>query len=282
MGVEAAMRQAYFFHYVGDARAVVPASSGGARCGRHDSVVGDFLAARGRTPSGAWAHMMIIIYQSGWNASRQSSTFFPPTSPKFDAPQPTTIMPLASIRSWLRSVSDSKANYWSTYVVDVTLLTFFLAWDRVRLHVAPIAALAQFLLGLGIWTLSEYAFHRWGYHMGIPIAREGHDRHHEDPLAYIAMPCVVTPVLFLPPQLLIAGWFGVRGISSLLAGWFGGFIAYSVMHHCLHHYKWRFAWFRHLQSQHRIHHALPETNYGVTMRFWDRVFRTEFTKDTRL
>src|SRR3954469_16667182 len=106
MGVEAAMGQANLFHDISDARAVVPAASGGARRGGDDSVVGDFLAAPGRTPSGAWVHMMILIYQSGWKPSHQSSTFFPPASPKFDAQQPTTIMPLASIRSWLRSVSD--------------------------------------------------------------------------------------------------------------------------------------------------------------------------------
>jgi 4-hydroxysphinganine ceramide fatty acyl 2-hydroxylase len=53
------------------------------------------------------------------------------------------------------------------------------------------------------------------------------------------------------------------------------------MHHSLHHYRLPFAWFRHLQSEHRIHHAMPETNFGVTMRFWDKVFGTEFTKAPR-
>jgi sterol desaturase/sphingolipid hydroxylase (fatty acid hydroxylase superfamily) len=95
------------------------------------------------------------------------------------------------------------------------------------------------------------------------------------------MPWFVTPLLFLPPQLLVAWWYGVHGFSTFLAGWFGGFIGYSFMHHSLHHYKLRYAWFRHLQSEHRIHHALPETNFGVTMRFWDRVFGTEFTKGPR-
>src|SRR5207248_2136870 len=44
--------------------------------------------------------------------------------------------------SWLLSVSESKTNYWATYVVDCTLLTFFLAWDAVQTgvcanHVRP-------------------------------------------------------------------------------------------------------------------------------------------------
>lgn len=187
----------------------------------------------------------------------------------------------ASVSSWILRVSESKTNYWATYVVDLTLLTFFLAWDSVRLDVGAAAIFALFAAGAFTWTLSEYAFHRWMYHWGLEITRSGHEKHHEDPTAYLAMPWFITPMLFLPLQLIVSGWYGARGFSAFLAGWFAGFIAYSFMHHSLHHYKLKYGWFRHLQSEHRIHHALPETNYGVTMRFWDRVFGTEFTKGRR-
>jgi sterol desaturase/sphingolipid hydroxylase (fatty acid hydroxylase superfamily) len=180
--------------------------------------------------------------------------------------------------SWILRVSESKSNYWGTYVVDLSLMTYFLVWDAARLRVSAAEIGALFVLGAFTWTLSEYAFHRWIYHLGFAITRNAHAKHHDDPTAYIAMPWFVTPLLFLPPQQLIGRWLGVHGFSSFLAGWFAGFIAYSFMHHSLHHYKLRFAWYRHLQSQHRIHHAFPETNFGVTMRVWDRVFRTEFTK----
>jgi sterol desaturase/sphingolipid hydroxylase (fatty acid hydroxylase superfamily) len=185
---------------------------------------------------------------------------------------------MASVTSWILGVSESKTNYWATYVVDLSLMTFFLAWDAVRLGVGMAAIIVLFAGGVFAWTLSEYVFHRWLYHLGFAIARSGHEKHHEDPTAYLALPWFVTPLMFLPPQLLVAGWYGAAGFSTFLAGWFGGFVAYSFMHHSLHHYKLKYAWFRHLQSEHRIHHALPETNFGVTMRFWDRVFGTEFTK----
>lgn len=183
-----------------------------------------------------------------------------------------------SLTSWILRVSESKTNYWFTYVVDLSLLTYFLAWDAVEFNVGLAATIVLFVTGSFAWTLTEYLFHRWVYHLGFTITRSGHEKHHEDPTAYLAMPWFITPLLFLPPQLLVSGWYGASGFSTFLAGWFGGFIAYSFMHHSLHHYKLKYAWFRHLQSEHRIHHALPETNYGVTMRFWDRVFGTEFTK----
>jgi sterol desaturase/sphingolipid hydroxylase (fatty acid hydroxylase superfamily) len=197
----------------------------------------------------------------------------PGASPTIDIPPQMT-----KPTQWLVAVSESKTNYWATYVVDLTILVFCLAWDATRFGVGPLAVVALFPLGIFVWTLTEYSFHRWFYHMGLAVTREGHEKHHEDPTAYIAMPWFVTPILFLPPQQIVGNWLGVPGFSTFLAGWFGGFIAYSFMHHSLHHYKLKFAWFRHLQSQHRIHHAMPETNFGVTMRFWDRVFGTEFTK----
>lgn len=185
----------------------------------------------------------------------------------------------ATARSpWLLRLSESEANYWTAHIVDFTLMLFFLAWDAFRLHVGGIEIAALFVAGIALWTFTEYAFHRWVYHLGFALARRGHERHHEDPTAHITMPWVVTPLVFLPLQQLVATGFGVRGFSAFLAGWFAGFLSYSILHHSLHHYQLRFAWYRHLQSQHRIHHAVPEVNFGVTMRYWDRVFGTEFRR----
>jgi sterol desaturase/sphingolipid hydroxylase (fatty acid hydroxylase superfamily) len=182
---------------------------------------------------------------------------------------------------WILRVSESRTNYWATYVVDTSLMLWFLAWDAFRLHVHALPMLACAVAGAFTWTFTEYTFHRWMYHMGLSLTTNAHEKHHDDPTAYIAMPFFITPLIFLPPQWLLAGWLHLAGVSSFLAGWLGGFIAYSYLHHSLHHHKLPFAWFRHLQSAHRIHHALPETNFGVTVRFWDRVFGTAFTKPPR-
>src|SRR5437763_14937674 len=86
-----------------------------------------------------------------------------------------------------------------------------------------------FSVGAFTWTLTEYAFHRWVYHLGFAVTREGHERHHGDPTAYIAMPWFVTRILFLPIQQGIARGLAVHGFSSFIAGWFGGFFVYSFM-----------------------------------------------------
>lgn len=185
------------------------------------------------------------------------------------------------LTSWLHEISESKTNYWMTYVVDLSLMTFFVAWDATALQVGAGIIAVLFCAGVFAWTLTEYMFHRWVYHLGFAITRDGHEKHHQNPTGYVAMPWFITSMLFVPPHLIIAWWFGVRGFSSVLGGWFFGFVAYGLIHHSLHHYKLPFAWFKHLQSEHRIHHALPETNFGVTMRFWDKVFGTQFKKAPR-
>ena len=179
--------------------------------------------------------------------------------------------------AWILRVAESKSNYSMTYVVDVGLMMFFLGWDLVHFGMALASVAVLFAIGAAVWTLTEYLFHRWVYHLGFAITRAGHEMHHQNPKGYLAMPWFISPILFVPPHLLIAGRLGVHGVSAFFAGWFGGFIAYSYLHHCLHHYKLPFAWYRHLQSWHRVHHAFPETNYGVTTRYWDRVFGKRVT-----
>src|SRR5579862_3956884 len=175
--------------------------------------------------------------------------------------------------SWILRVSEARWNYWTTYAVDLGLMSFFISWDALRMGTTGGRIVLWYGVGLLAWTLSEYVFHRWVYHLEFGIFSHGHDRHHEDPTAYVAMPWFVTPILFLPPQLLVAESFGIHGFSAFLAGCFQGFIGYSLFHHSLHHYKLPFAWYRHLQSQHRIHLAFPDKDFGVTMRYWDRIFR---------
>ncbi len=182
---------------------------------------------------------------------------------------------------WIVRLTESKVNYWANYVIDVVMIAFFLAYDGVRLGVSAYSMVGLWAMGFFVWTFTEYVFHRWMYHMGLPLTVDGHQKHHDDPTAYISMPFIVSPLLFLPIHGVFSVWLGIAGFSSVLSGWFGGYTIYSLMHHSLHHYKMPFAWLRHLQSQHRVHHALPDSNFGVTTRFWDRVFGTEFVKQSR-
>jgi len=71
------------------------------------------------------------------------------------------------------------------------------------------------------------------------------------------------------------GWSAFAGLQS---GWLAGFVFYSLVHHSHHHWQTKSGWMRHLKAYHRIHHQFPDKNYGVTMRFWDWVFKTQYRR----
>ena len=187
-----------------------------------------------------------------------------------------TIPLSANSREWLLSnFALGKKNYWFCFIADTLSGLFFLIWEY-RLHQSFILGKVALALiaGAGIWTITEYLFHRFLYHDLHGIFGDGHRIHHEDPESYVAMPWFMT-------TLTVFGiWYGlsiqlqVPLFSGMLGGWLLGFVAYSFVHHIHHHWDGRFMWMRKLKAYHRIHHQLPETNFGVTMPFWDMVFGT--------
>ena len=73
-------------------------------------------------------------------------------------------------------------------------------------------------------------------------------------------------------------YLGIPYFSSILAGWLVGFVWYSLVHHSHHHWIVKNGWLRRLKAYHRVHHHFPDYNFGVTMRFWDGIFRTTYRK----
>ncbi|PYS62267.1 MAG: hypothetical protein DMF74_13790, partial [Acidobacteria bacterium] len=95
----------------------------------------------------------------------------------------------------------------------------------------------------------------------------------------LGMPWYVTSGFFL----LMWYIFAVRLRESFAASFFGGIAAgyfyYCSVHHIQHHFRVANVWFRELTRHHNIHHRLQDVNFGVTNRFWDRVFGTQYRKE---
>ena len=134
-----------------------------------------------------------------------------------------------TLHETILGISQTRWNYWFTYAIDLSLMTFFLAWDAVWLGVTAGWMAPSYMLGLAAWSLTEYIFHRCVYHLEWGILSHGHETHHKDPRAYVAMPWFVTPILFIPPQLLVANYFGVRDSRP---SWPGGSAASSPTASC--------------------------------------------------
>lgn len=57
-----------------------------------------------------------------------------------------------------------------------------------------------------------------------------------------------------------------------------GYLAYDMIHYCLHHISSKKGYFKTLQRYHNQHHFSGEdAGYGVSSKFWDIIFRTELS-----
>ena len=102
-----------------------------------------------------------------------------------------------------------------------------------------------------------------------------HGIHHDNPRdeKRTLMP-PVPGLLFAGIYLGIAWLFIGQYSLILISGLVIGYLAYSSLHYAIHVYKAP-KWLQFLWTHHLLHHyQQPERAFGVTTRFWDKVFRT--------
>lgn len=165
--------------------------------------------------------------------------------------------------------------YWSGHVANwlYVVATFGVA-SYLSTAQDLVSSIMFFCFGLWVWTLLEYVFHRWAYHKNASFMAVGHLMHHDEPEALIGMPWVIN-MASLVGLFLVGSWiFGARQTGFVMSGIWLGHIVYTLVHHGIHHWNFKSAWFRGLKNHHKIHHKMPDKNLGVTTVFWDRLFGT--------
>jgi len=67
----------------------------------------------------------------------------------------------------------------------------------------------------------------------------------------------------------------------VFAGILSGYVCYDMVHYFLHHSNpQEGTWAKHMKIYHMQHHYKNGlVGFGVTMKFWDRIFDTELTKE---
>ena len=141
------------------------------------------------------------------------------------------------------------------------------------------------LAGIVAWTLTEYWLHRTFFHW-IPDSKWGpkmhffvHGVHHDWPhdKYRLVMPPAVSLTLFF---VFLVVWVGLLGELgwAVHAGYTVGYMIYDMTHYYVHHGKPKSKLFKLLRRHHMSHHfneKYQERRFGVSNRFWDRVFRTQ-------
>jgi dihydroceramide fatty acyl 2-hydroxylase len=139
------------------------------------------------------------------------------------------------------------------------------------------------LVGLALWTLTEYWLHRKVFHwepdhaIGSRLHFIIHGVHHDHPNDRLRL--VMPPAASIPLAALFFGafWlvFGVPGAYPAFAGFLAGYLVYDYTHYYLHHVVPKSELGKRLREQHMRHHFQDHRyGFGVSSPLWDAVFGT--------
>ena len=145
------------------------------------------------------------------------------------------------------------------------------------------------LLGMFLWTLTEYTVHRFVFHFEPRTAWQEkviflfHEIHHVQPQCKTRL--VMPPAASIPMAVIFYALFYlvfgvVLGISYWIAPTFAGFIIgyliYDMTHYATHHFPMRWGFMKFLKRYHMQHHyKTPDQRFGVSSPLWDIVFGTK-------
>lgn len=142
--------------------------------------------------------------------------------------------------------------------------------------------------GLLVWTLTEYALHRYVFHyvghsaLSKRIHHLIHGIHHDEPEdgTRLVMPPVaafiIAGILFAFFRLLI----GPVYVEPFFGFFLIGYLCYDYIHYSVHHFRPRTPIGRYLKQSHMLHHfAESDVRWGVSSPLWDIVFGTLGNKE---
>lgn len=173
--------------------------------------------------------------------------------------------------------------------LPVISLHFADAWRDFSGSQGGLAVLGALLvLGVFAWTLLEYIFHRFLFHMerALPAHQLAyslhfllHGVHHFLPMdrMRLVMPPVLFAALSVGPYVLFRAVLGQKYLNPLYCGAVGAYIAYDMCHYFFHHGLSRIDLVNRMKSYHMAHHYKDyNKGYGVTSILWDVIFHTTF------
>ncbi len=157
----------------------------------------------------------------------------------------------------------------------VALFTAYLGYEAVGWAMS----LALFVVGLLVWTLTEYILHRWVFHYE-PKSQWGqyvhfmvHRIHHDYPRdsTRLVMPLLVSIPLAALFYVAFSAIFTIYA-NTLFSGFIVGYMAYDSIHYATHHLPMTSRLGRFLKTYHMRHHFEDShVAFGVSNPLWDYV-----------
>jgi len=143
--------------------------------------------------------------------------------------------------------------------------------------------LPLFVLGILVWSLTEYFLHRFVFHF-VPKSNWGkqihfmfHGVHHDYPSdsTRLVMPPIISVPLAILFYFVFTNILGAHYLPPFFAGFIVGYLTYDLTHYAVHHFSLHGKFGLYLKQHHMRHHFMdPDNNFGVSSPLWDFVFGT--------
>lgn len=147
---------------------------------------------------------------------------------------------------------------------------------------------AAIIIGLFLWTLSEYLLHRFLFHFKPHTPRQErlsflfHGVHHAQPqdktrlVMPIALSIPLSALFYLAFVWIVGNLFGApTWVGPLFSGFLIGYLIYDLTHYATHHFPMRSGYAKYIKRYHMQHHyKTPYARFGVSSPVWDYVFGT--------
>jgi 4-hydroxysphinganine ceramide fatty acyl 2-hydroxylase len=154
-------------------------------------------------------------------------------------------------------------------------------------NIGIITYIEFFLIGLFVWTFTEYIMHRFVFHyvpknkLGLRLHFIFHGVHHDYPSD--AKRLVLPPSVSIPLATAFYFLFDAILPANYVFGFFPGFILgylfYDISHYAIHHFNFKGNIWKKIKQHHMLHHyQAPDRGYGVSSPLWDKIFRSDFIK----
>ncbi len=176
------------------------------------------------------------------------------------------------------------------FTVPLILYVPVMAWSCYKAftwHTSFLLFAGLLVGGIAIWTFTEYMLHRFVFHYelkgkwGERIHFIFHGVHHDYPSDRLRL--VMPPSVSIPLALLfffLFDWLLPDGyVYSFFPGFLAGYLVYDITHYAIHHFNFKNGIWKKIKQHHMLHHySDPYKGYGVSSKFWDHIFRSDFQK----
>ncbi|MCL5029862.1 MAG: sterol desaturase family protein [Bacteroidetes bacterium] len=170
-------------------------------------------------------------------------------------------------------------------IIYLPVILYFIYKSFVMSKITVLNILMLIVIGIIVWTFTEYTLHRFIFHykaksaFGEKIHFIFHGVHHDYPSdsKRLVMPPSVSIPLAILFYFIFDSLLGKSYVAPFFVGFLTGYLFYDITHYAVHHFNIHNKFWLALKKHHMKHHYQnSELGFGVSSPVWDKIIGTDF------